>query len=370
MKRQIFTITFLLISCYLIAQEKCGTTEITKYMMDTYPNYKIEKEKVNTETEKWIKENYQQGEKTIITIPVVVHIVWKTSEENISDSRIYEQIEILSNDFRRTNLDAINPSGQVWWGIAADCEIEFCLAQTDPNGNATSGIIRKETSTSQFTMWGGASVKDEADAWPKDDYLNIWVCNLGNTGLLGYADPPSGFMGADNGVVINYLNFGLTSSPQYGKGRTATHEVGHWLNLDHIWGDNNCGDDNVTDTPEQEASNDGCPAFPHNPNSCSTTNPSGDMFMNYMDYTNDACMNLFTQGQKTRMISAINLYRPNMLNHNLCNRGTNISEDISKEKRLIKIIDLLGREVEHSYLNTTLFYIYDDGSVIKKFIMK
>ena len=160
------------------------------------------------------------------------------------------------------------------------------------------------------------------DAWPNEDYLNIWVCDLGG-GLLGYATPPSNFLSNEDGVVINYKYFGNIGTAQapYNKGRTATHEVGHWLNLDHIWGNGwgSCGNDNVSDTPVQEEENYSCPGFPHNPNSCGTSNQNGDMFMNYMDYTNDACMNLFTQGQKTRMISAINQYRSNLLNHNLCN---------------------------------------------------
>ena len=162
----------------------------------------------------------------------------------------------------------------------------------------------------------------------RDDYLNIWVCDLSG-GILGYATPPSSWPNPNDGVVVGYRYFGTTGALQspYNKGRTATHEVGHWLNLDHVWGDNNCGNDNVSDTPTQEEANLFCPGFPHNANSCGTSNSNGDMFMNYMDYTNDACMNLFTSGQKARMISAINQYRPNLLNHNLCD-GPNSFEDI------------------------------------------
>ena len=119
--------------------------------------------------------------------------------------------------------------------------------------------------------------------------------------------------------IIIFGTLGTVQAP-YNKGRTSTHEVGHWLNLDHIWGSGgNCGNDNVNDTPIQEEENYNCPAFPHNANSCGTSNSNGDMFMNYMDYTNDGCMNLFTLGQKARMIAAINQYRTNLLNNNLCN---------------------------------------------------
>ncbi|MBL7776053.1 MAG: T9SS type A sorting domain-containing protein, partial [Saprospiraceae bacterium] len=141
-----------------------------------------------------------------------------------------------------------------------------------------------------------------SDAWPRDAYLNLWVCDL-SSGLLGYAQFPGGPANTD-GVVCDYLYFGTTATgaqPPFDKGRTATHEVGHWLNCYHIWGDDgtSCtGTDQVADTPNQADENYGCPAFPTV--SCSN-GPNGDMFMNYMDYTDDACMNLFTQGQKTRM---------------------------------------------------------------------
>tara|TARA_B100001250_G_scaffold9849_1_gene8552 strand:- start:1865 stop:2968 length:1104 start_codon:yes stop_codon:yes gene_type:complete len=365
----------VILTIHLNAQERCGTTTITKHMMDFYPEYKVEREKVNAETKKWIQDNPQNDNKTIITIPVVVHVVWKTNAENISDAQIFSQIDILNNDFRRTNIDIINTPDS-FAVVAADCQIDFCLATTDPNGNPTTGITRTETTVDQFGMFGGGVEESSSggkDAWPNDDYLNIWVCNLGN-GLLGYATPPSNWIGNTDGVVINYPHFGEsgnTNAP-YHKGRTATHEVGHWLNLEHLWGGGwgaGCSaDDDVTDTPNQEEENYGCQSFPHNANACGT--PNGDMFMNYMDYTNDACMNLFTEGQKTRMIAAINQYRPNMLTHNLCNSPTDILETISNNKKLLKIIDILGRETIKKGKASPLFYIYDDGSVEKKMIVK
>jgi len=368
----------LLASITLIsnAQIRCGTEAHTLELIEQYPDYAKAKSKVNTETENWIANNPNYQTKTIISIPVVVHVVWNTTAENISDARVFEQIEILNNDFRRTNIDTIN-TPSVWQGIdiAADCEIEFCLATTDPSGNTTSGITRTETTVSQFSIWGGSSVEDASDggidAWPNDDYLNIWVCDLGG-GLLGYASPPSSWPNPTDGVVIGYKYFGLSGNngAPYNKGRTATHEVGHWLNLEHIWGDNNCGNDNVSDTPTQEEENYGVPAFPHNTNSCGTTNPNGDMFMNYMDYTNDGAMNLFTLGQKTRMISAINQYRSNHLTQTICNGPTNIIDVLPTDKKLVKIVDVLGRIIFKPKTNTPLFYIYDNGSVEKKIILE
>jgi hypothetical protein len=326
MKRNIIFIFLTLVVLSAFGQEKCGTVVYTDYLMQKYPNYKKERKKVNLQTEKWIKSNQNYNQKTIITIPVVVHVVWNTNAENISDAQIFSQIDVLNKDYRRTNTDAIN-TPSVWQSIAADTEIDFCLATVDPNGNPSTGITRTQTSQTSFSI-SNSNMKSTStggiDPWNQDDYLNIWVCDLGG-GLLGYATPPSSFNNPEDGVVIGYRYFGTTGTVQspYHKGRTSTHEVGHWLNLDHVWGDNNCGNDQVSDTPKQQEENYSCPSFPHNANSCNTSNANGDMFMNYMDYTNDACMNLFTNGQKIRMISAINQYRPNLLNHNLCSGSTN-----------------------------------------------
>jgi hypothetical protein len=306
----------------------------------------------------------------------VVHVVWETNTHNISDAQIQSQIDVLNEDFRRTNVDVIN-TPSVWQSIAADSEIEFCMATTDPNGQPTDGIDRVQTTHGAFGMNSDihTSSAGGADDWPNDDYLNIWVCNI-DPGLLGYATQPSSFIGDGDGLVIGYNYFGRIGTLQapYNKGRTATHEIGHWLNLDHVWGpdmgaNTGCnGDDNVTDTPNQKEWNTNCPGFPHNANACAT--PNGDMFMNYMDYTNDACMNLFTNGQKVRMLAAINQYRPNMLSHNLCTGPTSISDIKINNKKLIKIIDILGITTNKQNTNTPLFYIYDDGSVEKKIIIE
>ena len=303
-------------------QNRCSTDEYVDILEKEFPLYKELRSKVNIQTNRWIESNYNNNSKSIITIPVVVHVVWNTSAENISDQQIFSQIDVLNADYRRTNVDAImTPS--VWQGIAADTEIEFCLATVDPNGAFTSGITRTQTSQTSFSIQTNAMKSTSSggiDPWDQDKYLNIWVCDLSG-GILGYATPPSSFNNPYDGVVVGYRYFGTLGTVQapYNKGRTCTHEVGHWLNLDHTWGSGTCGNDNVNDTPLQEEANYSCPAFPHNANSCGTSNSNGDMFMNYMDYTNDGCMNLFTQGQKARMIAAINQYRPDLLNHNLCN---------------------------------------------------
>lgn len=235
----------------------------------------------------------------VITIPVVIHIVYNTDAQNISDALIQSQLDALNNDFRKQNADQVHiPS--YFTDMAADCGFEFKLARTDPKGFATTGVIRRKTNIQNFgtddrvkyTSRGGD------DAWDASRYLNIWICNL-TGGILGY----SSMMGCDtkiDGVVIYTGVFGVNpaSGSSFNKGRTATHEIGHWLHLKHIWGDNYCGDDKVDDTPAQRSPNRGCPSGQHF--TCGST-ANGDMYMNYMDLTNDACMQMFTYGQRQRM---------------------------------------------------------------------
>ncbi|MCL4138790.1 UNVERIFIED_CONTAM: hypothetical protein GTU68_031736 [Idotea baltica] len=228
----------------------------------------------------------------IITIPVVVHVIYNTNAENISDAQIQSQIDVLNADFRRQNTDANGT-----WSQAADTEIEFCMASIDPSGNATSGITRTNSSVTSFGTNDQMKFNSSGgkDAWDSGNYLNMWVCNIGGS-ILGYAQFPGGSAATD-GVVMGYQYFGTVgqATAPFDGGRTATHEVGHWLNLRHIWGDGDCSiDDFVTDTPTSDAPNYGC-ANGHS--SCSST----DMIENYMDYSDDDCMNLFTQGQKVRM---------------------------------------------------------------------
>ena len=251
----------------------------------------------------------------IITIPTVVHVIYSNTNENISDAQINSQIDVLNLDFRLLNTDADGT-----WSQAADSEIEFCLATVDPNGNTTTGITRTSSTT---TSWGTNdamkfSSNGGVDAWPTGDYLNIWVCNIGG-GILGYAQFPGGSSDTD-GIVVGPNYFGTVGylSPPFDMGRTTTHEVGHWLNLRHIWGDGNCNaDDFVADTPNSDNPNYGC-AVGHV--SCSST----DMVQNYMDYSDDVCMNLFTEGQKTRMRALFDTggFRASILNSNGCGAGS------------------------------------------------
>jgi hypothetical protein len=238
----------------------------------------------------------------IATIPVVVHVVYRIAQQNISDAQVASQIAVLNRDYRGQGKGT--PSlPATFAGLRADPRIEFVLAKTDPQGNPATGITRTATMVSGFATDDSMKFAQRggADAWPRDGYLNIWVCSLAG-GVLGYAQLPGG-PAATDGVVITYTAFGTigTATSPFHLGRTATHEVGHWLNLLHIWGDDatGCnGDDFVPDTPNQAGPNFGTPSFPKV--TCDNA-PSGDLFFNFMDYTDDGCMQMFTSGQATRM---------------------------------------------------------------------
>jgi hypothetical protein len=241
----------------------------------------------------------------IITIPVVVHIVYRTAnpEENITEAQVLSQLTALNKDYRRLNPDRLK-TPSVFKPFAADCGIEFQLAKRDEKGNSTNGIMRYPSN--RITPWGKDDdvkmpSKGGVEAWNTSKYLNIWVCTIGN-GVLGYSTMPGATTPMFDGVVIDPRYFGTTGTviSPFDLGRTTTHEVGHWLNLLHLWADADCGDDRVSDTPTQFGPNYVCPTLPHL--SCGNTT-NGDMFMNFMDYTDDACMNMFSQGQKTRIES-------------------------------------------------------------------
>jgi hypothetical protein len=214
-----------------------------------------------------------------INIPVYVHVVYNNSGDNVSDQQINSQISVLNADFNDTNYNDVPAEFQ---GVAADTDINFTLA----------GTFRHADSR---TSWGtNDAVKSAYPPVTPETHLNIWVCEIGG-GILGYAQFPGGNLSTDGVVILPGTLPGGDAVP-YNGGRTLTHEVGHYLNLRHIWGDGRCKqDDFVSDTPSSDGPNYGCPSYP-------TVNcRSNDMTMNYMDYTNDDCMNMFTEGQKARM---------------------------------------------------------------------
>ena len=243
-------------------------------------------------------------------------------------------MDMLNASYRRLNADTTN-TRQIFKSRAGDTRIQFVLADKDPNGNPTTGIIHKVTSKTSFE---GNNYPDQMkfssqggdDAWDRNNYLNIWVSNFtgASTQIIGISQFPGGGAATD-GCVILYGTIGGENyhgtTQGYNLGRTLTHEVGHWLNLRHIWGDdvNLCtGSDYVSDTPNQADENYGCPGFPHI--SCSN-GPNGDMFMNYMDYGDDNCLNMFTTGQGTRMVSTLNGPRQSLKISTKCEDLTTVS---------------------------------------------
>lgn len=300
----------------LSSKKNCGTVEFNNIQMERYPQFKTNREEI----ERFTKQYTLDDNRSIVTIPVVFHVVYNAPVENISDAQLMSQLEILNKDFSRMNADTGNTPGP-FKPLAANVQVQFCLAQRDPGGNATTGITRTMTSITEFTAEDTSiyySSLGGKDIWNRDKYLNIYSCKLAGT-LLGYAQFPGGNPNTD-GVVIGYNYMGNTGTvqPPNDLGRTASHEVGHWLNLFHIWGDEPActQDDEVLDTPLQGAESGGCPTFPMT-DACSPSAP-GIMFMNYMDYSDDNCMNMFTLGQSVRMNAALSGPRVSLVTSDGC----------------------------------------------------
>ncbi|GAA4042677.1 hypothetical protein GCM10022409_30770 [Hymenobacter glaciei] len=287
-------------------KRSCATDDVLQQQLAADPSLAARMADINNQAVMFAAKQAgtaQRGTAAItVTIPVVVHVLYSTASENISDAQIASQIAVLNEDFHKLNAD-YTKTPSAFAGQVADAGIQFVLAKRTPGGVATTGIERK---SSTITSWGTADKIKKAstgglDAWNASQYLNLWVGTIGG-GILGYAQFPGGALATD-GVVISPVYFGRTGSvtAPFNLGRTGSHEVGHWLNLNHIWGDDGTactGTDNVSDTPNQADENYGKPAFPQV--SCSN-GPNGDMFMNYMDYVDDAAMFMFSTGQSSRM---------------------------------------------------------------------
>lgn len=269
----------------------CACMHTHYRLCDQHPSFRKAQVRIEDYTGRCITSGHAMARRKPLKIPVMVHVVYRTDAENISDAQVKSQVAVLNRDFRAKNPDRSGVPA-VWKGLVADVGIEFTLRRV-----TRTKTTRRSFGTGdkvKFAKSGGHDVVDP------DRCLNIWVCNLGG-GLLGYAQFPGGPKKTD-GVVVLYTAFGTKGAAvaPFDKGRTTTHEIGHYLNLRHIWGDvNTCGgSDFVPDTPTQALPNYGSPSFP----SISCNNgPSGDMFMNYMDYVDDAAMFMFTPGQAARM---------------------------------------------------------------------
>jgi hypothetical protein len=308
--RLLFSLS-IVISLFANAQRNCASYEHLQQQLRNNPQMALQLQAIEQFTQSHPDAGINMRGTPVYNIPVVVHVLWNTSTQNISDAQVLSQIDVLNKDYQLNNSDTgLVPS--VFKPYVADCKIQFCMAQRDAAGNATTGIIRKQTTKTSFSADTDDAKYNSTggdNAWDASQYLNFWVVpsitSGGQGGILGYAQFPGGAAATD-GVVIGYQYWGNTGtvSAPFNKGRTATHEVGHWLNLRHIWGDESAcaADDLVGDTPLQADKNFGCPSFPK-VDACTSGN--GVMYMNYMDYTDDACMYMFTTGQKSRMYGVL-----------------------------------------------------------------
>ena len=303
--KPIFTLIVLLFSIPSFSQtarRSCATQEVLQEQKRFYPEIVDSIVLIERHTQSFVALPQMKTRAALITIPVIVHIVYRSGNalENITDEQVLSQLAVLNKDYRRLNNDyKYTPS--VFTPFSADCELEFKLAKRTPTGKATTGIVRY--ASDRKVTWGKSDEikmpeKGGVAPWDASKYLNLYVCALGG-GVLGYSSMPGSLLAFD-GVVIDYRYFGTVGTvvPPFNLGRTTTHEVGHWLNLRHTWGDSDCGNDLVNDTPMQQGPNYGCVTFPHI--TCNADS-KGDMFMNFMDYTDDACMSLFSAGQKARI---------------------------------------------------------------------
>ncbi|MBY0434337.1 MAG: zinc metalloprotease [Cyclobacteriaceae bacterium] len=319
---------------------------------------------------------------SILYIPVVVHVVYRTAMQNISDEQIFSQINVLNEDFNRKNADSILTL-PVFRPVAANCKIVFFLARNDDTGSTTSGITRTITSHGPFADDDlHFSNRGGKDAWNTKRFLNVWVADMTDR-VFGYGNPP-GTSPATDGVVVDFQYFGTTGTvtTPFNKGRTATHEVGHWLGLKHPWGNaGGCSDDDgIIDTPSQFGPSTGCNL---NRVSCGALN----MVQNFMDESDDACMNIFTKGQKKVMRNSLFLLRPEAYQTALITSlnseaaeaiklsyiGNNCYQINSSQYAVMYVCDVTGRQLDFSEENFSNFKrvrIQEIGTNVKIFTLK
>ncbi len=375
----LFTAILMLYSAQAQHADKCGTNEAWEMLKAKDPDAQLRMEQLEQYTKTFIAEhpqvnykrdnsaNASRGQRgTIVTIPVVVHVIHHGEAygtgPNITDDQIYSQIDALNADFRLLNSDSL-PDTHPFWTYTMDCNIEFCLAQRDPNGNATTGIVRVNSSMPYFTaqefnqgnmrytQYGGD------DNWDPIHYLNVWTVKLEpGSSALGIGTFPSNLASDPDhdGVGCRYDAFGTVGPDLISTnalGRTMTHEVGHWLNLKHIWGDDSpqadqngtcdageCdGTDECGDTPPACEPNYGCTqSFPFNAFNPCGSDADGEMYMNFMDYGDDPCIVMFTYNQYERTFATLSGPRVGILSSQGCQAPTAVA-NVSAENNSVQV---------------------------------
>ena len=325
--------------------DKCASQKLIEEAFAKNPQLKIQFEQNEARLGQAITKRLQSRNSSAqesfaspVVIPIVFHVVLTAGQQaTVTDAMIYAQLATLNNDYAGTNSDSANVPA-AFQAVRGHAQISFCMAQRTPGGLAANGIDRVVSSTLSNTSQTNDPIKSTAaggvDAWDPTKYVNVWLCNFTNPTLLGYASFPIG--SPENGVgilsqqgvaVLAQSINGGTAAP-YNRGRTLTHELGHFFWLRHITGDASCGNDfpntpGIDDTPQQSSLTGGCagiaPVVGNLASGCAASpNPPGKMFQNYMDYTDDACMTMFTNGQNLRTETGINLYRSSLLTSDGC----------------------------------------------------
>jgi len=321
--KKLFTLLVTIISFTGFSQRTCGTMDKLHERMNADPGFAQHHKDVmdfiqNPNNPQAVRRN-AAAPTVVVTIPVVFHVLYKNATQNISDAQINSQLTVLNKDYRKLNTDFNTVVPAVFRPFGADMEIVFAKAARAPNGTATTGITRKSVPSSFVYEDDYYSAAGEP-AWDPTQYMNIWIGRFTDDQLLGFAYLPSSAGQAYDGLCIGDQFFGTTgtASAPFNKGRTATHEIGHFFGLEHPWGNDgsSCGSgsnsDGVADTPATDNPHYGCPTFPSNANTC-TSSTNGAMFMNYMDYVDDACMAFFTTGQKTIVSNTLATTRISLL---------------------------------------------------------
>jgi hypothetical protein len=364
MKKLLLVFCVGLIGLTLSAQnhqhERCYTTHVVNHFNQQHPGYSDAVDQLYGQALEILESSASSnkttsGHDTIFRIPVVFHMVYTDPMvDSLDEQLFYDQIEVLNRDFRRTNADTTNTRAE-FLPVVGDAGIEFYLATTDPQGNPTTGITYTLGNPGffgfePFTDNVKSAASGGKDAWPTDQYLNIWVCNILNgLGVLGYAFPPaaapnwpagSSTDSSKQGVVIHYEVFGPNNPNATGPlsiadaGRTAVHEVGHFLGLRHVWGDGDCTeDDGINDTPTM-ADNSQSAGCSFTKNTCDAATPGDlpDMVENYMDYSTEQCQNSFTNGQISIMRSMLVIGRPGLAE--IVTNSTSIGRDLTNSAEL------------------------------------
>ena len=315
-------------------------------------------------------------QRTTLTIPIVVHVVWYDDEDNISDAQIVSQIKVLNQCFADARNPDLVPKG--FKNLIGKADIQFCLATLDPKGKATNGIERSQTNleniASTDAIYYGA--KGGANAWNTAAYLNIWIATFADKNI-GYGSRPGTRPTSEDGIVISPSYFGnvgtAANNTGHQLGTTAVHEVGHYFNLKHIWGDGLCessdctDSDMVDDTPNQSTCQRGCPEPSYS--DCDGT----AMGINYMDYINDDCMAMFTKGQVSRMRASIFVARSGLLYSNACQQAA-VLQLSTLEKLVVKTAFIENKMtvfVANTSENETLWQLLNlQGQLIQNGLLK